>query len=431
MKYAKKFRVVPYTTETPALSQIATTFNTALTTKTYPDEKVKIYNQALSKLKELKPENIPTTTTLENKNYEISEENEGEDEVKRNIRIAKEIAELEKRNAQDISSKTLTDYSNLKPVRKYKRKKATEFDNEKFIKLLDELIENSNLTKSKVQEIHNLLPSSYGNIHKNNLISTPAVTNWSMGSAFNSEIPPSTIQGKQIQNFITNMTENGSEINKKLFTTPSNTNRRSVINQNYKLTDIPEDSLNDSKINNQNSYLDIAKKNVSKKVNFFTNETSLNKSINESEKIIDGMYDYLDNNSLLKDPSTKLNQNHTSPKIAKVVLNDIAKDPKYVKFFTNPNNLNLDAELDYEEPLTKKQKKGSNKNKSFKKVEEKKAENPELTKLRVDEINKRKVQKELDKTLKESNIIENKTRAQNIPKNTPKSNIQRYTSRKK
>jgi hypothetical protein len=51
--------------------------------------------------------------------------------------------------------------------------------------------------------------------------------------------------------------------------------------------------------------------------------------------------------------------------------------------------------------------------------------------LRVDEINKRKVQKELDKTLKESNIIENRTRAQNIPKNTPKSNIQRYTSRKK
>ena len=107
MKYAKKFRVVPYTTETPALSQIATTFNTALTTKTFPDEKVKIYNQALSKLKELKPENIPTTTTLENKNYEISEDNEGEDEVKRNIRIAKEIAELEKRNSQDISSKTI------------------------------------------------------------------------------------------------------------------------------------------------------------------------------------------------------------------------------------------------------------------------------------------------------------------------------------
>ena len=51
MKYAKKIRVVPYITETPALSQIATTFNTALTPKTYPAEKVEIYNQALCKLK--------------------------------------------------------------------------------------------------------------------------------------------------------------------------------------------------------------------------------------------------------------------------------------------------------------------------------------------------------------------------------------------
>ena len=42
MKYAKRFRVVPYTTETPALLQIATTFYTALTTKTYLDKKVKI-----------------------------------------------------------------------------------------------------------------------------------------------------------------------------------------------------------------------------------------------------------------------------------------------------------------------------------------------------------------------------------------------------
>ena len=147
MKYAKKFRVVPYTTETPALSQIATTFNTALTTKTYPDEKVKIYNQALSKLKELKSENTPSTPTVENKNYDVSEEIEGEDERERNIRIAKEIAELEKRNAQDISSKTLTDYSYSDKVPKSKRKKP-QIDNEKFSKLLDELIENSNLTKS-------------------------------------------------------------------------------------------------------------------------------------------------------------------------------------------------------------------------------------------------------------------------------------------
>ena len=61
------------------------------------------------------------------------------------------------------------------------------------------------------------------------------------------------------------MTENGSEINKKLFTTPNKTNRKS-INQNYKLTNIPENSINDSKINNQNSYLDIAKKIYPKQI---------------------------------------------------------------------------------------------------------------------------------------------------------------------
>ena len=52
MKYAKKFGVVPYTTGTLALWQIDTTFNTK--TNTYPDEKVKICNQALSKIKEMK-----------------------------------------------------------------------------------------------------------------------------------------------------------------------------------------------------------------------------------------------------------------------------------------------------------------------------------------------------------------------------------------
>ena len=66
---------------------------------------------------------------------------------------------MEKRNAQDISSKTLVDYSNSDKVPKYKRKKP-QFDTDKFIQLLDELIENSNLTKSKVEAIQQLLPPS-------------------------------------------------------------------------------------------------------------------------------------------------------------------------------------------------------------------------------------------------------------------------------
>ena len=61
-------------TETPALSQIATTFNTAFTKNTYPDEKVNIYNHALSKMKEINAENIPASSEEENKIYVVSNE---------------------------------------------------------------------------------------------------------------------------------------------------------------------------------------------------------------------------------------------------------------------------------------------------------------------------------------------------------------------
>ena len=78
MKYAKKFKLVPYTNETPAASQIVSTFNNALTTDKYPDEKVKIYNQALSKIKDLNPTNI---TAIESKNYEEDDEIPGKDRI--------------------------------------------------------------------------------------------------------------------------------------------------------------------------------------------------------------------------------------------------------------------------------------------------------------------------------------------------------------
>ena len=242
MKYAKKFRVVPYTTETPALSQVATTFNTALTTNTYPDEKVKIYNQALSRIKEIKAENVPTTE-VENKNYEINEEDEDVDENTRNIRIAKEIAELEKKNAQNISSMTLTDYSNLKPVRKYKRKKAPQFDNEKFIKLLDELIENSNLTRDKIEAIQNLIPpTSYNNISKN-LFSTPASWTMSLNSQLN---PPSTI-AEHNKNYITNLSDADSpRYGKK---------RRTSVGYLPTLYDIEENSIEEQTSNQKSFYV--------------------------------------------------------------------------------------------------------------------------------------------------------------------------------
>ena len=71
----------------------------------------------------MKAEYIHTTPRVENNTYEVNEEIDGEDEETRNEGIAKEIAELEKRNAQDISSKTQVDHSNSDKVPKYKRKK--------------------------------------------------------------------------------------------------------------------------------------------------------------------------------------------------------------------------------------------------------------------------------------------------------------------
>ena len=80
--------------------------------------------------------------------------------------------------------------------------------------------------------------------------------------------------------------------------------------------------------------------------------------------------------------------------------------------------------------LLKNKKKGSNKNKSSKQVEEKKVENPELIKLKIVETKQKKAKKDLDKTIQQSNIIEKRTRVQNIP-NKSRSNKPRNTPRRK
>ena len=106
MKYAKNFKVASYSTETPTASQLTSTFNNALTKNTFSDEKVKIYNQALSRIKDLTPENLPPDSG-ESKNYEVNEEIEGEIEADRQKRIAKEINELEKKMYKTLQNKHL------------------------------------------------------------------------------------------------------------------------------------------------------------------------------------------------------------------------------------------------------------------------------------------------------------------------------------
>ena len=154
MKYAKKFKLVPYTNETPAASQIVSTFNNALTTDKYPDEKVKIYNQALSKIKDLNPANI---SAIESKNYEEDDEISGESAEARKDRIAKEIDKLEKYTTAYNASKTVQDYSNSEFLKTKKFKEKSKFDNEKFMTLLDDLVKNNNTVTSRLQDIYNLI----------------------------------------------------------------------------------------------------------------------------------------------------------------------------------------------------------------------------------------------------------------------------------
>ena len=88
-------------------------------------------------------ENIPQGIE-ENRKYEFNDEIKGETEEKRKERIAREIAELEKQNIQNVSKQTLRDYSNSDDLitKKYKRKQR--FDNEKFLNLLEDLLNYKN-----------------------------------------------------------------------------------------------------------------------------------------------------------------------------------------------------------------------------------------------------------------------------------------------
>ena len=75
------------------LHKLFSTFNNALTNDKYPDEKVKIYNQASSKIKDLNPTNI---ASIESKNYEEDDKIPGENDEARKDTIAKEIEKLQK-----------------------------------------------------------------------------------------------------------------------------------------------------------------------------------------------------------------------------------------------------------------------------------------------------------------------------------------------
>ena len=206
MKYAKKFKLVPYTNETPAASQIVSTFNNALTTDKYPDEKVKIYNQALSKIKDLNTANI---SAIESKNYEEDDEISGESAKARKDRIAKEIDKLEKYTNAYNASKTVQDYSNSDFLKTKKFKEKSKFDNEKFMTLLDDLVKNNITVTTRLQDIYNLINAKVPQLSNTNTY------DWEYTQ---SKKNPNNPRIKQVNNETTVKTENANSESENLET---------------------------------------------------------------------------------------------------------------------------------------------------------------------------------------------------------------------
>ena len=157
MKYAKKFKLVPYSAETPASTQINAALTNSLKMPTIPEQKVKIYNTALTKLKELQEEN--QIKPVLNTNYEIEQNDED---------ISKEISDLEKQTIQNKASENIKDYSKSNNLNEIKFKRKEKFDNNKFLNILEDIAVNNYNTNAYLLNIQNLL-----NKNQNSDNSTP------------------------------------------------------------------------------------------------------------------------------------------------------------------------------------------------------------------------------------------------------------------
>ena len=206
MKYAKKFKLVPYSAETPASTQINAALTNSLRMPTIPEQKVKIYNTALTKLKELQDEN--QIKPVLNTNYEIEHNDED---------ISKEISDLEKQTIQNKASENLKDYSKPNQLNDIKIKRKRKFDNEKFDILLNKLtqdsqtlstigkdiITNNQNIQTKFGEFENLLNSVFNNQREVDTFkySTPGINNWNF-SGIKSRLSEPSLRSRRSQSSI-------------------------------------------------------------------------------------------------------------------------------------------------------------------------------------------------------------------------------------
>lgn len=113
MKFARKFTVVPLTSiETPAGTDINNTLLSSLRINANPDDKIKIYNQALSKLRELSTEinqNDNMKQILDDFYTTVSKNNL--EKVQSVQDIEKQIKEVETEAVKIEAAQNLKDYS--------------------------------------------------------------------------------------------------------------------------------------------------------------------------------------------------------------------------------------------------------------------------------------------------------------------------------
>jgi len=221
MKYAKKFKLVPYSAETPASTQINAALTNSLRMPTIPEQRVKIYNTALTKLKELQDEN--QIKPVLNTNYEIEHNDED---------ISKEISDLEKQTIQNKASENLKDYSKSDKLNEVKIKRKKKFDNEKFDILLNKLtqdsqtlstigkdiITNNQNIQTKFGEFENLLNSVFNNQREVDTFkySTPGINNWNF-SGIKSRLSEPSLRSRRSQSSI-QINDNAQTINSEYHT---------------------------------------------------------------------------------------------------------------------------------------------------------------------------------------------------------------------
>ena len=130
MKYAKKFTLVPLTSvQTPAGTELDKSLISSLRMNASAEDKIKVYNQALSKLRELSTNNDNLKQILDDFYATVSKNNI--EIVKTSSDIEHEIKETESQAIKLEAAKNLSDYSINNAFQPIQFRQKSDFENPK------------------------------------------------------------------------------------------------------------------------------------------------------------------------------------------------------------------------------------------------------------------------------------------------------------